>query len=149
MSNRPKTLQVGVDAALPVRPSVRFLYPCIRKNLVGHFSRPSSIESWKVAPRVQTRVSKSSLMLALHSRMLVHAIEERQKLMVRAYFFLIVSVDLVQPELDVRDFAGDGVDSRIDPTGEVAHRFGGVDVLRARGGCGANVGSQGKGARGC
>src|SRR5471030_565665 len=68
MSNRPKTLQVGAEAALPVRPSVRFLYPCIRKNLVGHFNRTSSIETGKVAPRVQTRVSKSSLMVALHSR---------------------------------------------------------------------------------
>ena len=46
---------------------------------------------------------------------------------------VVVAFDLVEPELDVRDFAGDGVDGGERPAGEVAHRLGGVDVLGAGG----------------
>jgi hypothetical protein len=42
---------------------------------------------------------------------------------------VILAIDLVEPELDVGYFGGDGIDRGIRPAGEVAHRLGSVDGL--------------------
>ena len=44
-----------------------------------------------------------------------------------------VAVDFVEPELNVGDFGGDCVDGGERPAGEVAHGFGGIDLLGAGG----------------
>ena len=62
----------------------------------------------------------------------VDAVEERQERVV-VLLLVVVAFDLVEPELDVGDFAGDGVDGGERPAGEVRHRLCGVDGLRAGG----------------
>lgn len=48
-------------------------------------------------------------------------------------FFVIFASNLVEPQLDVCDFGRDGVDGRIRPAGEIAHRLRRIDALRAGG----------------
>src|SRR6202034_342139 len=79
-----------------------------------------------VAITGQLQVRHCGVLQLNAGHVLVDAFKQRQKRMV-LLFFLVIAVDLVEPELDIRDFACDGVDGRERPTVKVAHRLRGID----------------------
>src|ERR1700727_881739 len=63
---------------------------------------------------------------------LIHTLQQREQRMV-VYFLVLRAFDLIEPELNVGDVTGDGVDCRVRPVVELAHRLRGINALRATG----------------